>query len=1294
MDNQLNIVIKPDKKSFQDLEKHLLEIEKRTTDLIESTKKLGVDVTRSFNKVTAGTHNLNTAFKASDMNIKTVVEAMIVLEKQVSQVANAQVDYRFELGKDITIQNKLKKQYDKVSDILKEMTLKYHLLESAHDALIGKMTKLDKKTRLSAEETKFLKAQYTELAWASELVAEKTDKMTNSFTESGPKAKATADATEKTKKKVAGLTKETKEATKEVKFMDSAFVKFGVTMSGIAATMFVFQQVFTTIKNLADIAIKFETDFTKVAYSFNITTKEAEKLEKTTRKMASSTGYAIEDITKSMGALLEEGYSVDKTIKLLGKTLAIAANDAIDFKKAAKLADQDLGGLESSLLSVDKAIKNTTDYRIKTITNALKEMVMSFEEGFSESRSRRLGSFTDDVESLANAFKTLGKWTSIFFTLFNLGWGMLPINFLKSYMTDKINETTDQFKTAIDFVKKKTDSIGITGPDANIDRQYTYERYAPWKYEDQQSELNYIPNPVIKSSKIENPTKKISETSKLLAEYIAKISSLFDEDKPKGKDPIIDNQNEFVISVHDRIKALDFLEKKKTNAFGKTKAQVNEEIALSNVLHSAYDQNAMSEVQIALTKFESIDEIQKNYKEKHEIQLGKDIVLWKQQSAATKEIETKKFDDMLKIFDEGSEKEIVMTKEKNKRLLELDNAYITKGALADKKFKKQATARDNLQKAAQDKAFQESTSDRLKLLSSFTKKAMKTSKPYFDLQRKQLDEEYVLKTNKLKLALGDYEEFNEAKVEIDEWYNEKHYEIMLDEGNENSVFGGFRSGLYKMKGVYKEWGEHMETITMDTGDSMRSTLKDHFITKFNGDMWDFESAWNSFWDRLKDKVIDSVADMVANTIIDKGGDLLLDIGVNLLTGLFKGGGGYDFGGDYLPFDTGAYNVKKDSPAYLHEDEMVLTANISNALRAAISGGGTKNDIADPLSQGLANIGLGSDSEAVDGILSAMFGAGKTSATQVAMFGLQNQDVDFSSLMQAGTQFTSMNMLGAMFNETMAKAIDRPNDFTSKIGSLLSSAALGIFGGAPGAIVGMSGGAAIGGKFFHEAMDMLGLSDNINSIKDTLANSGLAKSLAANAAKVSAFKDSITDTIASIFGLDGSMNKITSYFENYTGPNNIGYGTDPHMAGFMEEMIGKSNFDSLFGGIGSIGSMFGGGIFGGLSGDGGGGGYGDFGGGYGEGVSGSFGGVYAKGGPTRMGKTYLVGEEGPELFMPNQNGYVYSNKDSQSMASDISSGAKAVEQHIHIEVDGREIAHVIASEISNGNFELINRLRGI
>jgi len=142
------------------------------------------------------------------------------------------------------------------------------------------------------------------------------------------------------------------------------------------------------------------------------------------------------------------------------------------------------------------------------------------------------------------------------------------------------------------------------------------------------------------------------------------------------------------------------------------------------------------------------------------------------------------------------------------------------------------------------------------------------------------------------------------------------------------------------------------------------------------------------------------------------------------------------------------------------------------------------------------------------------------------------------------------------------------------------------------------------------------------------------------------------------------------------------------------MIGKSNFDSLFGGIGSIGSMFGGGIFGGLSGDGGGGGYGDFGGGYGEGVSGSFGGVYAKGGPTRMGKTYLVGEEGPELFMPNQNGYVYSNKDSQSMASDISSGAKAVEQHIHIEVDGREIAHVIASEISNGNFELINRLRGI
>jgi hypothetical protein len=41
-----------------------------------------------------------------------------------------------------------------------------------------------------------------------------------------------------------------------------------------------------------------------------------------------------------------------------------------------------------------------------------------------------------------------------------------------------------------------------------------------------------------------------------------------------------------------------------------------------------------------------------------------------------------------------------------------------------------------------------------------------------------------------------------------------------------------------------------------------------------------------------------------------------------------------------------------------------------------------------------------------------------------------------------------------------------------------------------------------------------------------------------------------------------------------------------------------------------------------------------------------------GGPVAARRAYLVGEKGPELFMPNQAGYITSNKDAQSMGRQI------------------------------------------
>ena len=81
----------------------------------------------------------------------------------------------------------------------------------------------------------------------------------------------------------------------------------------------------------------------------------------------------------------------------------------------------------------------------------------------------------------------------------------------------------------------------------------------------------------------------------------------------------------------------------------------------------------------------------------------------------------------------------------------------------------------------------------------------------------------------------------------------------------------------------------------------------------------------------------------------------------------------------------------------------------------------------------------------------------------------------------------------------------------------------------------------------------------------------------------------------------------------------------------------------------------------------------------------FGGARAAGGPVSMGKTYLVGERGPELFSPGSNGTIIPNK---------ALGGKSSGTTINISVSGaidpastaRQIANLLKNEAStSGSF---------
>ncbi|MEM9881175.1 MAG: phage tail tape measure C-terminal domain-containing protein, partial [Pseudomonadota bacterium] len=65
-----------------------------------------------------------------------------------------------------------------------------------------------------------------------------------------------------------------------------------------------------------------------------------------------------------------------------------------------------------------------------------------------------------------------------------------------------------------------------------------------------------------------------------------------------------------------------------------------------------------------------------------------------------------------------------------------------------------------------------------------------------------------------------------------------------------------------------------------------------------------------------------------------------------------------------------------------------------------------------------------------------------------------------------------------------------------------------------------------------------------------------------------------------------------------------------------------------------------------------------------GVGGLFGGARAMGGPVEMGKAYLVGEKGPELFVPGQSGTIIPNSTMPSAAP------RAQGNAVNINIDAR------------------------
>ena len=90
---------------------------------------------------------------------------------------------------------------------------------------------------------------------------------------------------------------------------------------------------------------------------------------------------------------------------------------------------------------------------------------------------------------------------------------------------------------------------------------------------------------------------------------------------------------------------------------------------------------------------------------------------------------------------------------------------------------------------------------------------------------------------------------------------------------------------------------------------------------------------------------------------------------------------------------------------------------------------------------------------------------------------------------------------------------------------------------------------------------------------------------------------------------------------------------------------------------------------------------------GGGGGGGTGGGMAEGGPMVAGTTYLVGEEGPELFTPNKSGYLYNNDELNDMTGP--SGGSNIEINIANIVSDRQLNEYMSSK--SGQTAVLNAL---
>jgi hypothetical protein len=202
---------------------------------------------------------------------------------------------------------------------------------------------------------------------------------------------------DKIRRRVDGLGKDFDQAAKKSKnfgkqqaFINSRFGKFSIIMSGLAATLFVWQNIVRVVRQIVGIGKDMEVTFAKVADKLALSTEQMQQLETAARAAQGAGGIKATEYTKITAELVKTGNTLEEATDIVDQILA----------KDRKLIEGKLSGLLEENLglwrNVAEQLYKELQHGLIPMFRALNAVLRKTLEVVEDQEKRRLhpGKFT------------------------------------------------------------------------------------------------------------------------------------------------------------------------------------------------------------------------------------------------------------------------------------------------------------------------------------------------------------------------------------------------------------------------------------------------------------------------------------------------------------------------------------------------------------------------------------------------------------------------------------------------------------------------------------------------------------------------------------------------------------------------------------------------------------------------------------------------------------------------------------------------------------------------------------